>query len=131
MTLERMFERWKEQSAYDDEDSAVEERIHEFLSEGANELAFKRLDGNLTGLADMANDSDSPDPRIPPWTHPAIVDYALYLWFRDGNPVKQQRAQAYLARFQDVLNRMPTLRDEHAKAAMADGRWTLKNLYAD
>lgn len=130
MTLERMLDRWKGQAAYDDDEPEVEERVTEFLREGLQQVALKRLDNDLSDLAAFENGEDEPDARIPEWMHPAIVDYALYMWFRDGNLVKQQRAQAYLGRFHEFVNAMPTYKDDEAKKGQADGRWALKNKYS-
>lgn len=129
MTLERMFERWKEQANYDDDDAEVEDRVKEFINEGLNQIALKRLNDDLSDYSELTSDTDEPDARIPAWMHPLAVDYALYMWFRDGNTVKQQRAMAYLSRFQEMLSKMPSYADEQAKAALPDGRWALKNQY--
>lgn len=124
-----MFERWKEQASYDDDDEEVEDRVYEFLNEGARQIALKRLDGDISDLRDMVNDSDEPDPRIPSWMHPACVTYALYMWFNDGNLAKQQRAQGYYALFASMLARMPSLKVEEKKRE-AGGAWLLRNLYS-
>ena len=46
---------------------------------------------------------DTDDPALPEWTHRAIVDYATWLVYRNGNPQKQNRGMAYLSAFNEIL----------------------------
>ena len=45
-------------------------------------------------------------PRLPEWTHKAIADWATWLVYRNGNPVKQNRGYQFRSAFEDVLNRI-------------------------
>ena len=38
---------------------------------------------------------DDETPKTPEWTHQVIVDWATWLMYRNGNPNKQSRGQAY------------------------------------
>lgn len=38
---------------------------------------------------------DTDEPKLPEWTHQTIVDWATWLMYRNGNPSKQSRGQAY------------------------------------
>lgn len=49
-------------------------------------------------------------PKVFEWTHIGIADYATYLVYRNGNPQKQSRGQAYLAEFNDILEKCKQLR---------------------
>lgn len=51
----------------------------------------------------LSGDKDT--PNLPEWVHRGICDYATWLVYRNGNPQKQQRGQAYLAQFEDLLSR--------------------------
>lgn len=128
MKAERMFERWKQEVGYDDDDGEVEERVFEYLNEGQMQLALKRLDGDVSDLQPIIDGQSEPDPRIPEFIHPAIVTYAVYLWFNAGNLVKQQRGQGYLMLFNTMKAQMLSLRDEEIKRA-GGGVYQFRNLY--
>ena len=49
---------------------------------------------------------DTEVPNLPEWTHQAIADWATWLVYRNGNPVKQQRGYAFRAAFDDILSRI-------------------------
>lgn len=128
MNAERMFERWKQEVGFDDDDGEVEERVYEYLNEGQVQLALKRLDGDVSDLQPITDGQSEPDPRIPEFIHPAIVTYAVYLWFNAGNLVKQQRGQGYLMLFNTMKAQMLSLRDEEIKRA-GGGVYQFRNLY--
>ena len=46
---------------------------------------------------------NSDEPNLPEYSHRAIVDFATYLIYRNGNIVKQNRGQAYYSAFYEVL----------------------------
>lgn len=46
---------------------------------------------------------NSDEPNLPEYSHRAIVDFATYLIYRNGNIVKQNRGQAYYNAFYEVL----------------------------
>lgn len=47
--------------------------------------------------------NNSNKPNLPEYSHRAIVDFATYLIYRNGNIVKQNRGQAYYSAFYEVL----------------------------
>ena len=48
-------------------------------------------------------EADTDEPQLPEWTHRALVDWATWLIYRNGNPQKQQRGYAYRSAFEEVL----------------------------
>lgn len=49
--------------------------------------------------------------RLPEWCNSAVADYATWLVYRNGNPQKQSRGQAYLYAFQQVESKCKSLAD--------------------
>lgn len=49
---------------------------------------------------------DPDEPLLPEWTHRALVDWATWLIYRNGNPQKQQRGMAYRSAFYEVVARI-------------------------
>lgn len=49
---------------------------------------------------------DADEPMLPEWTHRAIVDWATWLVYRNGNPQKQQRGMAYRSSFDEILSKI-------------------------
>lgn len=58
---------------------------------------------------------DSDEPMLPEWTHRAIVDWATWLVYRNGNPQKQQRGMAYRSSFDEILSK---IRNEGGEAGL-------------
>lgn len=62
---------------------------------------------------------DDDVPKVPEWTHRALCDWATWLFYRNGNPQKQQRGRAYYESFMMVLSQIA---DEGGAAGLnADG----------
>lgn len=51
-------------------------------------------------------EEDEDEPNLPEWTHRAIVDWATWLVYRNGNPQKQQRGYAFRNSFEEVLAKL-------------------------
>lgn len=68
---------------------------------------YPTLEGPLLPLK-----TDSDKPNLPLYAHRAIADYASYMMYRNGNPIKQNRGLRYLQDFNEVLSR---LRKDSAK----------------
>lgn len=62
---------------------------------GQNEAAYTKLE------------STTDECLLPEWTQMAIVNYATYLMYRNGNAPKQNRGIPYYQMFLDVLNKLP------------------------
>lgn len=55
------------------------------------------------------------EPMLPSWMHHYIADWAAWLVYRNGNPQKQQRGNAFRQSFMDFLSQ---LADEGGKAGL-------------
>jgi len=49
----------------------------------------------------LVNEDDT--PNLPSWMHRYIADWATWLVYRNGNPQKQQRGQAFRSTFLELL----------------------------
>ena len=49
---------------------------------------------------------DTDEPLVPEWMHRYITDWATWLVYRNGNPQKQQRGNAFRMSFLDLLSRI-------------------------
>lgn len=49
---------------------------------------------------------DEDIPNLPLWSHNAIVDWATWMLYRNGNGAKQQRGMAYRNSFYEVRARL-------------------------
>lgn len=58
---------------------------------------------------------DTDEPELPEWTHRALVDWATWLVYRNGNPQKQQRGMAYRSSFDEILSK---IRNEGGEAGL-------------
>lgn len=54
-------------------------------------------------------------PELPQWTHKGICDYATYMLYRNGNPQKQNRGQAFLLAFEEIRTRIRNEGGVHGK----------------
>lgn len=103
MTLEELKNRVIFQVNADADDlSDYEPHLTGYINRGYNLLLFALVKRRLpsTSFPELSNDKDT--PKIPAWTHGALADYATWLVYRNGNPQKQSRGQAYLYAFQEV-----------------------------
>lgn len=123
MTFEELCDRVMRQCGEDLSDMPdYGDLVPQYLNEGYMKLMDKRLSGAISGVERL---TDGSTPALPEHAHPAIADYATWLMYRNGNPVKQQRGQAYLASFNEALLSLKTAADE---ALLASGL-RMRNLY--
>lgn len=79
-----------------------EPHINDYVNEGYDRLMSVWSKNHVPVAADRL-EMDMDEPVLPEWTHRALVDYATWLVYRNGNPQKQQRGMAYLNGFNEVL----------------------------
>lgn len=79
-----------------------EPHINDYVNEGYDRLMSVWSKNHVPVAADRL-EMDMDEPALPEWTHRALVDYATWLVYRNGNPQKQQRGMAYLNGFNEVL----------------------------
>jgi hypothetical protein len=80
--------------------------VSDYVNEGYDRLvkAWAQKHVPVAEFPPLKYDDDI--PAIPNWTHRALVDYATWLVYRNGNPQKQQRGLYFLRAFEDVLARI-------------------------
>lgn len=78
-----------------------------YINEGYGMLtyAFWKIYPSTGGLL-LPLTTGTDVPNLPLYAHRAVADYATYLVYRNGNPVKQNRGERYLRDFQDILTRL-------------------------
>jgi len=79
-----------------------EPHINDYVNEGYDRLV-SAWDKSHVSIGEYDRlEIDSDEPLLPEWTHRAMVDYATWLIYRNGNPQKQQRGMAYLNAFNQI-----------------------------
>ena len=79
-----------------------EPHINDYVNEGYDRLV-SAWDKSHVSIGEYDRlEIDSDEPLLPEWTHRALVDYATWLIYRNGNPQKQQRGMAYLNAFNQI-----------------------------
>ena len=69
--------------------------------------------------------SDAEDtPIMPEWTHNALADWATWRLYTNGNPHRQNRGQAFRARYEEVLRQVKPM------GALEPGAEQFHGLYA-
>ena len=105
MTLAEIKEQVMFQTNNDAEDLGdYEPHINDYVNEGYDRLVSAWNKGHVT--EDNRLEMDTDEPELPLWTHRALVDYATWLIYRNGNPQKQQRGMTYLNAFQQTLSKI-------------------------
>lgn len=103
MTFKEIREQVMHQTNNDPED--LEDylpHINDYVNEGYDLLvgAWAKTHVPAGGYPHLKYDEDI--PALPYWTHRALVDYATWLIYRNGNPQKQQRGMYFLRSFEGV-----------------------------
>ena len=107
MTLLEIKEQVMFQSNNDADDLGdYEPHINDYVNEGYD-LIVAVWDNTHINTADYpALEEDSDEPNLPEWIHRALVDWATWLVYRNGNPQKQNRGMAYREAFEQMLNKL-------------------------
>lgn len=111
--------------------------LNDYVNEGYDQLVNYFTGGHIM---DESNDyaplsSGGDEPMLPQYAHRAIVDYATYLVYRNGNAVKQNRGQAFLSAFLQVCSQLKYERyagigmDENGNPTGSSNRLKFKNIY--
>lgn len=58
---------------------------------------------------------DTDTPGTPEWTHRALVDYATWLVYRNGNSQKQNRGYAFRSAFDEVIAKITSQGGKNGK----------------
>lgn len=95
------------QTGNDIEDvTEYEPYIDSYVNEGYD-LLLSAMSGKRVPSADYpVLSSDNDTPILPEWAHIGIAYYATYCVYRNGNPQKQSRGQAYINDFERIKQRI-------------------------
>ncbi len=81
--------------------------LMDYINEGYDRLVYAYAGVHLeTGSEYPPLISDQEEPLLPEWMHPALVDWATWLVYRNGNPQKQNRGYPYRAAFDEILGKI-------------------------
>lgn len=130
MTLEEIKAQVMFQTNNDEEDlDDYEPHLNDYVNEGYDRLVY-----GFTGVH-VAVGSEYPPlaqekdvPALPLYSHRALVDYATYLVYRNGNAVKQNRGMAYYGAFSEIESRLMSERYTPGNATMGGRRFI--NIYS-
>ena len=78
--------------------------VNDYINDGYDRLVkvwTKNSHVPVTDYPRLENDTD--EPNLPQWTHRAIVDWATWLVYRNGNPQKQQRGLYFRNSFEEIV----------------------------
>ena len=92
-----------------------EPHINDYVNEGYDRLVSAWAKAHISQGEYDRLEIDSDEPLLPEWTHRALVDYATWLIYRNGNPQKQQRGMTYLNNFNQILS---TILDEGGSSGL-------------
>lgn len=107
MTLSEIKEQIMFQTNNDADDLGdYEPHINDYVNEGYDKLVLIWDSQHVPSTDYPMLEEDDDVPNLPEWIHRAIVDWATWLIYRNGNPQKQNRGMAYRAAFEDMLNKI-------------------------
>lgn len=75
----------------------------DYINEGYDKLMNVWDKSHVPGVTYDRLEIDPDEPELPEWTHRALVDWATWLIYRNGNPQKQQRGMAYRSAFEEIM----------------------------
>ena len=80
--------------------------LNDYINEGYDRVIKIWSKGHVPtgGFPELKYDDDI--PALPFWIHRALVDYATWMIYRNGNPQKQSRGQYYLKSFDELLSKI-------------------------
>ena len=78
----------------------------DYINEGYDKLMNVWNKNHIPTLEFDRLEIDPDEPELPEWTHRALVDWATWLVYRNGNPQKQQRGMAYRSSFEQIMTQI-------------------------
>lgn len=79
--------------------------LMDYINEGYDRLVYAWAGVHPSDVDEtwalLHEDTDTPD--TPEWTHRALVDYATWLIYRNGNSQKQNRGYAFRGAFDEMI----------------------------
>lgn len=80
--------------------------IDEYINDGYDQICVLWDNQHVPSDNYPALARDKDEPELPEWMHRYIADWATWLIYRNGNPSKQQRGQAFWSNFQRLLTKL-------------------------
>jgi len=80
--------------------------IGDYVNEGYDKIVKAWAKGHVPTGSYPRLVYDEDIPAVPQWIHRALVDYATWLVYRNGNPQKQQRGLYFRQAFEEVISRI-------------------------
>lgn len=131
MTLAEMYDQIMFQTNNDADDLGdFTPHIGDYVNEGYDKLveayAGEHVSEDSENYPTLYARGD--EPNLPSYSHRAIVDYATYLVYRNGNAVKQNRGNSYYNSFYET-----TVKLKYEGSIQKSGGMPLKlkNIYKD
>lgn len=94
----------------DSEDTAdYQPALDGYINDGYARMLYALTKCRIRTAVHPALTADTDVPKTPEWTHDAIADYATYLCYRNGNPQKQSRGNAFYNRFREAMSEATAL----------------------
>lgn len=81
--------------------------LMDYINEGYDRLVYAWAKEHLDDDSEwprLHQDMDS--PLTPEWTHRAVVDWATWLVYRNGNPQKQSRGYTFRQAAEDIISKV-------------------------
>jgi len=80
--------------------------LMDYINDGYDRLVYAWAEEHTTDDVDAEwprLHEDYEKPKTPEWTHRAIVDWATWLVYRNGNTNKQNRGLAFRSSFDEII----------------------------
>jgi hypothetical protein len=80
--------------------------INDYINEGYDRIVVVWDNQHVPSEKYPQLENDTDVPNLPEWIHRFIADWATWLIYRNGNPQKQNRGQAYRYAFEEMLSKL-------------------------
>ena len=107
MTLSEIKEQIMFQTNNDSDDLGdFEPHINDYVNEGYDRIVAVWDHSHVPTTDYPKLEEDDDVPNVPEWIHRALVDWATWLVYRNGNPQKQNRGMAYRNAFEEMISQI-------------------------
>ena len=86
-----------------------------YINDGYDRLVYAWAGEHIGPGEHPVLERDSDTPALPEWLHSAVLDWATWLVYRNGNPQKQNRGYPFRASFDEALQRIAAEGGAHGK----------------
>lgn len=81
----------------------------DYINDGYDRLLYAYASEHTSDVADADYprlSAETDVPLVPVWAHSAIVDYATYKVYQNGNATKQNRSVQFLGAFREIQSKL-------------------------